>query len=450
MKKRVLGYVMGAAAVGLAAVTLASCGGDKDVFHIYAWNTEFQGFFNKYLTDENKDKANDQKVTQEVYHLDGKEVKWTIVPSDNGAYQESLDSALEANAGAKKSEKVDLFLAEADYILKYTDSDYTKDVTKIGVKNFSNIYNYTKEAASSKAGVCKGVSFQCCPAGVIYRRSYAKQVLGSDDPAVVQEAISTWEKFDAVAAQMKEAGLLMTASYAETYRAFSNNVTKPWVDKDNKLQFDSQITAWMTQAENYAKNGYTLNEGIWDDGCTKEMYKDGKAFCYFGPAWYYNFCMGNAQDKEKGCFGDWALVEGPAKYFWGGTWMLAAEGGDDDALVAKTMDAFINNEDICTNLVKVDGQFSNNQKVNKKVSDEYDANKSGNAFLGGQNDTKVYLELAKGIKFQNITIYDQYCNEGLQTEFVQFLKTPDKVTKDKALSNFREYIKTKCPTVVVE
>jgi hypothetical protein len=202
MKKRVLGYLMGAAVAGLAALTLTSCGQDKDVFHIYAWNEEFQGFFNKYLTDENKNLDKDHKVKVDTYHLDGKEVKWTIVPSDNGQYQEALDNALEANAKAKKSEKVDLFLAEADYILKYTDSDFTQDVTKIGVTDFSNIYNYTKQAASSKSGVVKGVSFQCCPAGVIYRRSYAKAVLGDDDPDFVQSKINSWEKFTSLFSEL--------------------------------------------------------------------------------------------------------------------------------------------------------------------------------------------------------------------------------------------------------
>ena len=441
MKKRVLGYLMGAAVAGLAALTLTSCGQDKDVFHIYAWNDEFQGFFNKYLTDENKNLDKDHKVKVDTYHLNGKEVKWTIVPSENGQYQEALDNALEANAKAKKSEKVDLFLAEADYILKYTDSDFTQDVTKIGVTDFSNIYNYTKEAASSKAGVVKGVSFQCCPAGVIYRRSYAKAVLGDDDPDFVQSKIDSWEKFDAVAAQMKEAGYYMTASYAEDFRAFSNNVSKPWVDANNKLQMDAQITTWMNQADEYMKKGYTLPEGIWDDGCTKEMYKDGKAFCYFGPAWYYNFCMGNAQDPDKGCFGDWGLVEGPAKYFWGGTWLLAPAGGSNDDLTAKVMNTFINDEDVCYSLVEKEGQFSNNQKANKKYADTG----KGNAFLGGQNDTALYLELAKGIKFQNITIYDQYCNEGLQTNYADYLKGT--ITKEKAIANFKDYIERTCTGV---
>ena len=449
MKKKVLLLGLGAAALGLAAVSLTGCS-KKDVFHIYAWNTEFQGFFEKYLCDE-KDKfqeaaeKKDDSLKPKTYHLDGKEVKWTIVPSDDGQYQTALDNALANNAKANTEEKVDMFLAEADYILKYTNSDATKDISTIGANITNNIYTYTKEAASDANGKVKGVSFQCCPAGVIYRRSIAKEVLGVDKPEEVQPLINTWEKFNAVAALMKAKDKLMTASFAETYRAFSNNTSKAWVDKDNKLQLDDQIKAWMDQAELFNSKSYTLTAGIWDDECTAEMYKTGKAFCYFGPAWYYNFCMGNAQDEEKGCSGDWGLVEGPAKYFWGGTWMLAATGGDDDALVKKTMEAFTNDENVCYNLVTKEGQFSNNQVVNKKVSDEYDKNGSGNAFLGGQNDTKVYLELAKGIKFQNQTIYDQYCNEGLQNKFAEYLKgTVDKAT---AINNFKDYIKTKCPDV---
>ena len=40
-------------------------------------------------------------------------------------------SRLEASAAA--DDKVDMFLAEADYIIKYVNSDYTMDVSKIGV-----------------------------------------------------------------------------------------------------------------------------------------------------------------------------------------------------------------------------------------------------------------------------------------------------------------------------
>lgn len=437
MKKRSLGLFLGVAAAGLAALTLASCdkkvemNNDGSIFHIMVWNDEFKGFFEKYVSDE-------KAAGKDTYHMDGKLVKFTKVPSDNGAYQEALDAALLKNSTAKEEEKVDMFLAEADYILKYTDAAETRDVKEIGVTDFSQTYEYTVQAASDSKGTVKGVSFQCCPAGVIYRRSIARDLWGTDDPTTVQTKISDWTKFNAVAAEAKAKGYYMTASFAETYRAFSNNVTKPWVNDKRELQFDDQITAWMNQAETFIRNGYTLTDGIWSENGEKsaQMLNEGKTLCFFGPAWYYNFCMDN-QDNHIETYGDWGLVTGPAPYFWGGTWMLAATGGDNDDLVAKTMKAFINDEDVCYNLVANEAQFTNNQKVNKKYADEG----KGNGFLGGQNDTALYLEGAKNIQFKNITIYDQYCNEGLQTEFGDYLKGikagTSTLTKEQALIPFK-------------
>ena len=458
MKKIFLG--LGAAA--LAAATLVSCGGTNDnqpagkisdskVFHIYAWNEEFKGFFEKYVSDEKEQfvkaaKEDNAALKPKETHYQGKLVKWTIVPSENGQYQKALDLALKRNRTASDEEKVDMFLAEADYILKYSNSVYTKDVTTLGVTDFSQTYGYTSEVASDSTGVVKGVSFQCCPAGVIYRRSIAKAVLGTDDPAEVQKKISDWGKFNAVAKEMKDKGYMMTSSFAETYRAFSNNVDKAWVDDEDNLQFDDQINAWMDQAQDFYSKGYTLTAGIWEDGCTNEMFKTGKTFCWFGPAWYYNFCMGNAQNKEKGCYGDWALCEGPAAYYWGGTWLQAPAGGNDDYLVGKVMNSFINDKELCKQLVKEEGQFSNNQLANKEVAEEYEKNGTGNAFLGGQNDTKLYLELAKNIHVKNQTIYDQYCNEGIQNAIGELLKGAVH-SKDEAIANFKTKLETNCPDI---
>ena len=412
------------------ALALCACGqssapaAEGKVFNIYTWNVEFKGFFEKYYTVP-----------------DGVTVNWIITPSDGGAYQEKLDQALMNQASASADDKVDLFLAEADYIQKYTDSDYTQDVTALGVSDFSNTYDYTVQCASSAAGVVKGISFQCCPSALIYRRSIAKDVLGTDDPEKVQAALSDWTKFDAVAAQAKEKGYLMTASESATYRVFSNNVSSAWVDKDNNLQIDDAMKTWMTQAKDFADKGYTQTCDIFSDECTAQMFKDGKTMCYFGPAWYFNFCMGNAQDADKGCYGDWAICEGPQAHFWGGTWLLAPVGTDNPAMVADIMNTFINNEDVCTKLVKNEMQFSNNQKVNAACAAE-----GGNDFLGGQNDTAVFCELAKNIVFENHTIYDQVINEDLQKCWREYCDGD--VTEDAALSNFYALVSEAYPTIV--
>ena len=394
------------------------------VFNIYAWNEEFKGFFEKYYPVP-----------------EGVTVNWIITPSDNGAYQEKLDQALLNQENAADDDKVDLFLAEADYIQKYTDSAFTQDVTALGVTDFSNTYEYTVQCASDASGVVKGVSFQCCPAALIYRRSIAQDVLGTDDPVEVQKALSDWDKFNDVAAQAKAKGYMMTASESATYRVFSNNADEPWVDADNNLQIPEAMKTWMAQAKEFTDKGYTQTCDIWSDECTAQMFKDGKTMCYFGPAWYYNFSMGNAQDAEKGCYGDWAICEGPQAHFWGGTWLLAPAGTDNPTMVADIMNTFINDEEVCTNLVKNEMQFSNNQKVNEACAAE-----GGNDFLGGQNDTAMYVEMAKNIVFKNHTIYDQIINEDMQKCWREYCDGD--VTEEQALANFYALVSESYPTIV--
>ena len=419
--KKVLALVLAAIMVlGVASLALAE--GEGKVLKFYAWNEEFKGFFEKYYTLP-----------------EGVTVEWVIVPSDNGGYQDKLDTdLLDENA------QVDMFLAEADYIQKYADSEYTADITAAGVSDFSNAYEYTVKAASDANGVVKGVSFQCCPSALIYRRSIAKDVLGTDDPAEVQAALSDWDKFNAVAADAKAKGYYMTASFAETFRPFSNNCTMPWVDADNNLQMDPQIEAWMAQTDEFIKNGYTLTAGVWDDEKNVQMFADGKTMCFFGPAWYFNFCMGNAQDPEKGCSGDWAICEGPAAHFWGGTWLMMPAKTQNAEIVADIMNAFINNEEVCSALVANEAQFSNNKAVNAKFAADENY---GSEFLGGQNDVAVFAAMTDNIKWENHTIYDQLLNEGLQTYLQEYFKG-NVATKEEALQNFYKHVNEKYPDIV--
>ena len=454
MKKRILAAALACAAVlslaGCQQKTGAGDGAEGKVLNIYAWNEEFKGFFEKYYAGTAPIKGGDTEDTSDDVYYDkapglpeGVTVNWIINPSDGGVYQDKLDTALLAQADAAADDKIDMFLAEADYIKKYTDTDATMDVSKIGVTTAATMYSYTVDAASDANGVVKGVSFQCCPAALIYRRSIAKEVIGTDDPAEVQAALSDWTKFEEVAAAAKEKGYYMTASYAETYRTWSNNATEAWVDADNNLVIPEAMKSYIAQAKKFMDEGYTLPAGIWDDEKNAQMFADGKTMCYFGPAWYYNFCMGNALDPENGTNGDWAICEGPQTYFWGGTWLLAATGTDNAELVADIMNAFTTNEDICSALVENEMQFSNNTKVNEKYAADPEY---GNAFLGGQNDTALFVEMAKNIKFENKSKYDQLLNENITKIFLDYFKGI--ITEDQAYQNFYKFVNEKYPAIV--
>ncbi|MBR5088359.1 MAG: carbohydrate ABC transporter substrate-binding protein, partial [Ruminiclostridium sp.] len=283
---------------------------------------------------------------------------------------------------------------------------------------------------------------QCCPSALIYRRSIAKDVLGTDDPDEVQKALDSWDKYDEVAAKAKDKGYYMHASFAETYRVFSNNATGPWVT-GGELTMPDVIEKWTTQAKDYFDKGYIVATcpGVWDADKNAEMASSGKAMCFFGPAWYFNFCMGAAVDG--GTSGDWAICKGPQAHFWGGTWILAATGTDNGDLVAKVMQAFTENEEVCENMIKNDAQFTNNKKVNEKFASDPNY---GSEFLGGQNDVAVFAGMAGDIVWQNATIYDQACNEGYQEVIKEYIL--GNIDKDTALLNFYDKIKTNYPALI--
>lgn len=398
------------------------------VYNIYCWNTEFQDRFKAFFEDEG-------------LIPEGVTVNWIITPSDGGAYQQKLDEALLAQSGAAADDKVDLFLIEADYALKYVNSEYSANVfSDVGLTeaDTADMYQYTKDICTDTSGNLKGVSWQACPGGLIYRRSIAKDVLGTDDPAAVQAALDSWEKFDAVAAQAKDKGYYMTSGFVADYRVFSNNTSAPWVNENDEIVFDPSIKQWIAQQKTYLDKGYTLPYDIWATESFNEAKEDGKAMCYFGPGWFFDFCLMPATlaDAEaepavgNGSYGDWGLVKGPQGFFWGGTWLCAATGSDNMDLTREIMKKLTCDKDTLVAITNKYADFTNNVKAMEELANSDYAH----PFLGGQNHIAVLLDSAQSIDMSNITMYDQLLNEPLPAAFKDyFLGT---ITEEQAYDNF--------------
>ena len=197
------------------------------VLNIWCWNDEFQSRFNDYYPEVSEIAADKSTTTLK----DGTVVKWTINANENNNYQNKLDEALLSQDSAADDDKIDIFLIEADYALKYVDSDYVLDVkADIGLTDddLAEQYQYTKDIVTVD-GSQRGTTWQATPGLFAYRRSIAKDVLGTDDPAEVQTYLSDWDKFNDVAAQAAAKGYKMLSGFDDAYRTFSNNVAAPWV-----------------------------------------------------------------------------------------------------------------------------------------------------------------------------------------------------------------------------
>lgn len=358
----------------------------------------------------------------------------------------------------------DLFLVEADYALKYVDTDYTLDIIKdVGLTpdDISGQYKYTQEIVTDSKGAIKGTSWQATPGLFAYRRSIAKDVLGTDDPDAVQEALSTWEKFNEVAEKAHAKGYKMLSGFDDSYRTFSNNVSAPWVDENNTIIIDDNIVKWIEQTKEFTDKGYNNKTSLWDDQWAADQGPAGKVFGFFYSTWGINFTLlGNALEtplpegvsatgdpeayraatEGNGIFGDYAVCYGPQNYYWGGSWLCAAAGSDNIELVREIMRVMTCDKETLTTITKDTQDFTNNIEAMEALAAD---DTFASAFLGGQNHIKLFVGSAKGIDMSNISPYDQGMNEGIQTAFRDYFNGT--VDYDTALNNFYTAVIEKYP-----
>ncbi len=422
-----------AATEAAAEEEAAPAGDEGKVLNIYCWNEEFKS----RITDH-------YPGYEEVDGTHGKmgdvDVVWNITPSDDNAYQNNLDETLLKQESAAADDKIDLFLVEADYALKYVDTDYAMALKDLGITDadLSDQYEYTQSIVTDSNGNLKGSSWQACSAGLIYNREAAKEILGSDDPADVQAAVADWAKYKETAAKAAEKGYTM-CSVNDTYRTYSNNVSGKWV-QDGKIVVDANMDAWVNDSmelvEKKAENTYDL----WGDDWAKGKKPEGKIFCYFGPAWFFNFCLDADQDGTIANQGGWGFCEGPQSYYWGGTWICAASGTDNPALVKDIILTMTTDKNVLKEIAMADSDCVNSKSVLADLSGSDDGNI---ALLGGQNP---YAELAKGaegIDLSNISPYDQGCNEEFQAAMKNYFE--GNASKEEALEQFYKGVEEKYP-----
>ena len=359
MKKRMMALVSMALA-GAMILPMAAMAGETEaaaaaadegkVLNIEVWNEEFKSRITDHYPGYEKTDDTHGKIGDVT-------VNWIITPNDDNAYQNNLDTVLPGNADASADDKVDMFLIEADYAKKYIDADanVAMPLKDLGITSddLSKQYKYTQDVVTDANGDLRGTSWQACSAGLIYNRAAAKEVLGTDDPAEVQKAVADWDTYNETAKKMADAGYLMQSTVNDTYRVYSNNVSGPWV-QDGKVVIDDNIKKWVDDSKAQVDAKETTTAELWSDDWSKGFYPEGKVFCYFGPAWLINFSMKADDEKSIAAQGGWGLVNGPQGFFWGGTWICAAQGTDNPSLVKDIMLKMTTDDDIMKEIAQKD------------------------------------------------------------------------------------------------
>ena len=383
----------------------------KNTVRIYCWNTEFKSYFDRYYPKYGKYKVQtrsymdyDGTRQSEVVKINGKKIEWILTTNSDNEYQNKLDEAIRNQKNS--TNKVDMFLVESDYSQKYVKSNlnnlFALSVKDIGItdNDTKNMYNFTKQLGSdvNNPSELKGLAWSTSTGLFFYDVDIAKKVLGTSDPAKVQNYVKDWNSFKQTAQKMKAKGYKMISSTDDTYHVFHSNMSSAWV-KNNKLNIDPQLQAWAKQSREFYSSGYTNKTYQWGEDWQNDMKKGAKVFGFFFPDWGLEYVL-----KTYAPSGKWKACMGPAGWYWGGSFLCGAVDSDNKDIVADIMKTMTCNTNVAKQFMLNSNYMPNNRAAVNAVSKTYK-----NSYLGGQNHFALMSKNADRINLKGkLSNYDQF------------------------------------------
>ncbi len=423
----------------------ASAGGDEGlVINIYSFNDELRNRITE-VYPEIESTSND-KTTSTL--KDGTQIRWIINPNQDGVYQDKLDEALSNQLNAADDDKVDIFAAEIDYVVKYTDADIdaAKTLTSLGINpetDLADQFEFTKTIASDQNGEMRATTWQACPGVLVYRRDIANEVFGTDDPTEIAKKTADWDTMKVTAEELKAKGYYTFSCYTDTFRTYSNNISTAWVTPENPtvVKVDQKILDWVEDSKEWNEAGYfdPAVKGQWNSDWFTAMSSSSKVFAFLFPAWGIDTQL---KPNWDGAEGSWAVTSAPLVYNWGGTYVLAAEGTDNPQHVKDILLALTANADNLTKISQKYADFTNAKSLMQTAATD---DSFASDFLGGQNPYTYFTPSADSIKMAPLSAYDQGCVELIQNAFGDYLQ--GQIDYDKAKENFETAIKERYPEI---
>ena len=387
------------------------------------------------FTDELEGMINDENFGYKKAHPD-MTVEYSLTPTDQ--FPNKLDPVLASGNGAP-----DVFALENAFVRKYIEEgpELLLPLDDVYAEVKDKMADYPMQIGSYNGHVY-GMAWQVCPGAVFYRRSLAKQILGTDDPAEVQKYMSDLTKFLELAETIKTKTnntVKIVSTTGDLFMPYKGARKDPWV-VNGKLVIDPAMDQYMEMCKVMHDKEYDGRVGQWSEGWFAGMKdalkddtgKDVKVFSYFLPTWGLHYVL---KTNAEGTAGDWAMCQGPAKYYWGGTWIAAYKGTKNPNAAKEMIKYLVSDDGFCEGYAKKTGDTLGNLHTQASIKDTF-----SEPFLGGQNHYVEFCEMAKGIDGKLIQGTDQAI-EALWNEAVAAYANGEK-SKEDALNEFKAQVST--------
>ncbi len=344
-----------------------------------------------------------EQICAEKGWTEGIDIYYQNCGSSGGAASTAYATYL--NSG----DDVDLFCAEAGWVLNYIEDDtYAVSLDQLGISasEYANAYQYTVDIATNSSGALMGATWQCAPGGYVYNATLAEEYLGITSTDDMQAAVADWDKFKATAASLKEAtggSVTMCATLGGLWQVYSTGNNATWVS-GTAIQTDA-ATEFATMAKEMVDNGYVdPNLKQWaEDGSWYQAGIQGETLGYFFSTW----CLTDGAMLASASNGtdSWQIVEGPLNYYWGGTWLCVSKNCNTATKAAEFIRYFTLDDASMKAYALEYGDFVNNKAVMNEIVSE---GSNSNDLLDGQDQFAVLASVADGITMSDtISKYDQ-------------------------------------------
>lgn len=464
--KKILALALAVVMVfGMMAVSAAA--EDKTVINLWSFTDELQGMMNKYL-----------ELNPEL--AEKFEIESVVINNDGSAYVNALDSALMEGTP-------DIYGAEADYVFKYSQgvaSEFAATYEELGIDveagiAAAEIAPYTIDIGTRPAdGKVVALAYQSTGGAFIYRRSIAKDVFGTDDPAVIGEKIGAgsgnWDKFFEAAADCAKAGVSIVSGDGDIWHAIENSADSGWI-VDGKLNIDPKREAFLDYSKQLYDNQYSNRTQDWteqwyvdmgktadeaalaenaanlakDEGIEADAtFKTKPVLGFYGPAWLINYVMAGNSGGEKpgeGTYGSWRVCAPNVGFCWGGTWVLAGQGALENDAKKDFIKGVIEYITLDTSKDGLQYAWANgtlngpggtkDTVASNVVMDQSDGTLD---FLGGQDMFKPFQDANDAATGRNMTQYDETINSYWRKAVRQYVN--GKCTRDEAIEKFKQNV----------
>ncbi len=306
----------------------------------------------------------------------------------------------------------DVFMLSPDQLPAFIESDITADLGALGLSyDSAHYYGYTIDAGTNSAGQLRAACYEPDPGLFFYRRSLAKYYLGTDDPSVMGERLSTWEGFYSTALELYEKSGGSTRMLAGTDELMLPMLSDESFVSEGRLSVSEKATDFLDLCRRMAEDKLLYNARRWSEAWAAGMSDPRSVFGYFssglGMENVLKPCCGGSIAGE-GSYGDWAAVAGPAAYNWGGCWLAVRAGSPMAAEAAELINYFTAEEEaMCTDRL-ISGSFSASRVVSEQI--KFDSQFS-ESFLSAQNCYSLMASAADGVSMGSLAPQDSVLHE---------------------------------------